>query len=1061
MTDTKPEFKQEPATHGEMPRDNMGGDAMGHGMNPIEGERPIPDMLMETRSIVKSGDITLRHQDGNLSVDWKTAPDGYQVAICKANYEVTSVKSENPPTTFPTQSLPAGEYWVKVKVSEKKQVEEREISQHVEGEPSIVKLETPTNISLSYADDNQTLKVTWDKVDGATSYKVEIVQIIDQAESDRENQIDFALSSLSTPATMAYQAWVQAKGNEQYIDSNIGKSLTVSLPSLLPPEEESSPKEEVTAKEEEVPKEEEATAKEEELPPKEDSTSKFKLSTPRNITQSYNDKTKKLTSTWNRVNSGSGYLVQVVNIDDNNKVVTEEEINDSQLKTIEFDPTQFITIAGNYQIWIKALGNDNYWDSDFGQASTTNYIAWPEEKPETQISGLQLNGSTDYLEVPSYKGVTGKNSRTVEAWIKTTETDRAIVSWGKNENGKKWTFRVQSTDGKPNTIRAEINGGYIVGSTPVSDGKWHHVACTVETQESLNVTDVKLYVDGKLEQISAEKSQALNTATGGRNIFIGNDFSDRYFDGAIDEVRIWNTPRTARQIKAKMNQRLTGKESGLAAYWRFEAENAKDYSGNDRHGTYKGNPPLVDPAPLTDSSSLPPEEETKTQIFGLELLEKDKSYVEIQSYKGVTGKNSRTVEAWIKTTETDRAIVSWGKKENGKKWTFRVQSNDGKPNTIRLEIGNGYIIGSTAVNDGKWHHVACTLEAKGSLNVTDAKLYVDGKLETISAKKSQALNTATGGKNVLIGNDLSDRYFDGVIDEVRIWNTPRTARQIQTNMNQRLTGKESSLVAYWRFEAEGATDYSGNDRNGTYQGKPQFVDPAPLTDSPALPPEEETETQIFGLQFKGSTGSKDYIEIPSYKGVTEKNSRTVEAWIKTTQTDRAIVSWGKKENGKKWTFRVQSTEGNPNTIRVEIGNGYIIGSTPVTDGKWHHVACTLETQDSLNVTDVKLYVDGKLEKISAKKSQALNTATGGKNVLIGNDFGDRYFDGVMDEVRIWNTPRTEREIKAKMNQRLTGKESGLAAYWRFEAESAKDYSGNDRNGTYQGNPQLVDPAPLT
>ncbi|NES84897.1 MAG: hypothetical protein F6K10_27735, partial [Moorea sp. SIO2B7] len=448
MTDTKSDVNEETATYGEMPRDNMGGSAMGSGMNEIECEQPIPYMPMPSSSIVKSSDITLRHKDSNLSVDWKTAPDGYQVAICKANCEITSVKSENPPATFATQSLPAGEYWVKVKVSSNQNGEDSDASNHIEGEPSIVKLETPTNISLSSANDNQTLKVTWDEVDGAQNYKVEIVQVIDQAETNEGNELNFDLSSLRESATVAYQAWVQAKGDEQHIDSNIGKSLIVSPSSSLPPKQELPPEDKLPPQEEE-----------EELPPK------SKLSTPRNVTQSYDGETKKLTGTWYRVNSGTGYLVQVVNTDDNNKVVAEQKISDSNQNTVEFEPTQFISIAGNYQIWVKAIGNDDYLDSDFGQASTTNYISLTEEEPETQIFGLQLNGSTDYLEIENYKGVTGQNSRTVEAWLKTTSTDQAIVSWGKNEGGQKWTFRVQSDNGKPNTIRTEIYGGYIVGST--------------------------------------------------------------------------------------------------------------------------------------------------------------------------------------------------------------------------------------------------------------------------------------------------------------------------------------------------------------------------------------------------------------------------------------------------------------------------------------------------------------------------------------------------------------------------------------------------------------------
>ena len=117
--------------------------------------------------------------------------------------------------------------------------------------------------------------------------------------------------------------------------------------------------------------------------------------------------------------------------------------------------------------------------------------------------GIVFDGVGDYIEVPNYKGIAGANARTVEAWIKTTKDNAAIVTWGNNSTGEKWVFRVQSNNGVSGAIRVEIYGGCIVGNTVVNDGSWHHVACTFEDHGDRNVKNVKLYVDGKLETISA------------------------------------------------------------------------------------------------------------------------------------------------------------------------------------------------------------------------------------------------------------------------------------------------------------------------------------------------------------------------------------------------------------------------------------------------------------------------------------------------------------------------------------------------------------------------------
>jgi hypothetical protein len=73
------------------------------------------------------------------------------------------------------------------------------------------------------------------------------------------------------------------------------------------------------------------------------------------------------------------------------------------------------------------------------------------------------------------------------------------------------------------------------------------------------------------------------------------------------------------------------------------------------------------------------------------------------------------------------------------------------------------------VNDGLWHHVACVWENDGSPNVTDARLYIDGNLETsLTEVKDSPINTG-GGVDVRIGNDIQNRRFAGTIDDVRIY----------------------------------------------------------------------------------------------------------------------------------------------------------------------------------------------------------------------------------------------------------------------------------------------------
>ena len=96
---------------------------------------------------------------------------------------------------------------------------------------------------------------------------------------------------------------------------------------------------------------------------------------------------------------------------------------------------------------------------------------------------------------------------------------------------------------------------------------------------------------------------------------------------------------------------------------------------------------------------------------------------------------------------------------------------------------------------------------------------------------------------------------------------------------------------------------------------------------------------------------------------------------------------------------------------VQVGGGGIYGSRVLTDGAWHHVAAVLENDGSPNLDEIKLYVDG-IEDTEPFPGVPINTLYS-KIVLIGV-YGPtaRYFEGLIDDVRIYDRVLTEAEIQA-------------------------------------------------
>ncbi|MCE5185904.1 MAG: discoidin domain-containing protein [Planctomycetaceae bacterium] len=149
---------------------------------------------------------------------------------------------------------------------------------------------------------------------------------------------------------------------------------------------------------------------------------------------------------------------------------------------------------------------------------------------------LVLDGTNDYVQITGYKGVTGSGPRTCTAWIKTTALSSQIISWGSTAATEKWMIRVNDNG----TLRAEVQGGSIYGTTPIADGNWHHVAVVLADDGSADISEALLHVDGMPEPISGVSPCAVKTAASG-DVRIGvNVPGNIFFQGLLDDVRVYD-----------------------------------------------------------------------------------------------------------------------------------------------------------------------------------------------------------------------------------------------------------------------------------------------------------------------------------------------------------------------------------------------------------------------------------------------------------------------------------------------------------------------------------------
>lgn len=162
-----------------------------------------------------------------------------------------------------------------------------------------------------------------------------------------------------------------------------------------------------------------------------------------------------------------------------------------------------------------------------------------------------------------------------------------------------------------------------------------------------------------------------------------------------------------------------------------------------------------------------------------------------------------------------------------------------------------------------WHHVAMSWDKSQN----KVWFYLDGN-QVING--ASCTTWATNWTDMIIGAGwTSSRWWNGLIDEFRIWNYCRSYPEISMTMNFNMTGNETGLLAYWNFnEGSGTTlnDLTGNGHNGTFSGATWVESTIPLNSFVTVSPASGTiapgDSQELTFKFKsGNMNSGSYNSI--------------------------------------------------------------------------------------------------------------------------------------------------------------------------------------------------------
>jgi hypothetical protein len=182
-------------------------------------------------------------------------------------------------------------------------------------------------------------------------------------------------------------------------------------------------------------------------------------------------------------------------------------------------------------------------------------------------------------------------------------------------------------------------------------------------------------------------------------------------------------------------------------------------------------------------------------------------------------------------------------------------------------------------------------------------------------------------------------------------------------------------------------------------------------------------------------GVQQYVEVPDHEDLDLGASFTIEAWVMPTNvqsavTQHVISKWGDAGDA---SYAVLLKSGQLGVVIEGAGGATHEGWSQGTlsDGVWQHVAVTVENGS------MKLYINGALDTSYTGVPTPLEPTRPLSFGRQGEPSAGGYYAGLLDEIRIWNTARSEADLAAAIDSLVPEDAAGLVAYWRLN-EGAGD-----------------------
>ena len=449
---------------------------------------------------------------------------------------------------------------------------------------------------------------------------------------------------------------------------------------------------------------------------------------------------------------------------------------------------------------------------------------------------------------------------------------------------------------------------------------------------------------------------------------------------------------------------------GLIGWWPGDGD-ADDVTAHANHGVING-----------DGTYVP-------GMVGQAFSFSGAGYVEIP-YDPVQDLNHFTIEVWVNLATDDlgfRALVAKPEPRPASLWL-----NDDKVVVWFDPIG-AVVTSITGLTPGQWYHIA------GTYDGAEARVYVDGTLDSTAAQSVVPLTNPGPLFLGQRGDNQAFAFYEGLLDEVSIYNRALTAEEVSAIYQAGSEGKTrpappepvpppAGLIGWWPGDDD-ADDVTANNNHGTITGDGTFV--------PGM------VGQAFSFSGAG------YVEIP-HDPVLDLSDFTIEVWVNLTTEGagyQPLISKGVDPRPASLWLYGDLIEIWFDPIFLEV----VRSVTSLTPGNWYHIAATY------NRSEAKIYIDGTLDATTVL-SDVPSTDTGPLFLGWIGQGNTGFYNGLLDEVSIYDRALTAEEVSAIYEAGSAGKikpappepvppPAGMVSWWPGDGNANDIVDAND--GTLQ------------